>query len=89
MLTYGNMRADGTLIQRPADAGVDKEKGICSSVSLVSGKDSAQTANFELSVVKLAQFAIFTVNKYAESHVTRIQRCRNIPLRQLRRIPSY
>ena len=32
------MRADGTLIQRPADAGVDKGKGTCSSVSLVSGR---------------------------------------------------
>ena len=30
------MRADGALIQRPADAGVDKGKGTCSSVSLVS-----------------------------------------------------
>ena len=27
------MRVDGTLIQRPADAGVDKGKGNCSSIS--------------------------------------------------------
>ena len=53
MLADGNIRADGTLIQRPTDAGVDKEKGTCSSVSLVSGRASAQTARPATSIATL------------------------------------
>ena len=34
MQADGNIRADGALIQRPADADVDKEKGTCLSVCL-------------------------------------------------------
>ena len=47
------MQADGALIHRPADAGVDKEKGTCSSVSLVSGRASAQTARPATSIATL------------------------------------
>ena len=53
MLADGNIRADGTLIQRPTYAGVDKEKGTCSSVSLVSGRASAQTARPATSIATL------------------------------------
>ena len=53
MLADGNMRADGALIQRPADASVDKESGTCSSASLVSGRASAQTARPATSIASL------------------------------------
>ena len=53
MQADGNIRADGALIQRPADAGVDKGKGTCSSVSLVSGRASAQTARPATSIATL------------------------------------
>lgn len=42
------MRADGALIQRPADASVDKESG-----TLVSGRASAQTARPATSIASL------------------------------------
>ena len=53
MQADGNIRADGALIQRPADADVDKGKGTCSSVSLVSGRASAQTARPATSIATL------------------------------------
>ena len=47
------MRAEGALIQRPADASVDTESGTCSSASLVSGRASAQTARPATSIASL------------------------------------
>ena len=47
------MRADGTLIQRPADAGVDKGKGTCSSVSLGGGSAGDQTDRPATSIATL------------------------------------